>query len=218
MEGRIGSILKIRRADKNDNPKPETRANPIMQHSEINFPGRNAQSKQAARTGYGRSRRKQVPNGKVILLLVLIFAPGASAIRGQEPAAAAQIPAPDASAPTAKNQALPLQHEHRFWDKKNAWLFAGVGASRALDYSSTLNLRRRGDQEILVTNDLVDNHAAFAVVEAAGTAVSIGASYLFHRSGHHKLERWTSIVHIGLATSGAVRNYCLPTAHPNTSP
>jgi len=43
-----------------------------------------------------------------------------------------------------------------------------------LDYSSTLNLRRRGDNEILVTNDLVDNHAAFAVVEAAGTAVSIG--------------------------------------------
>lgn len=218
MEGRIGSILKIRSADKNDNPKPETRANPIMQHSEINLPGRNAQSKHPARTRYERSRRKQLPNGRIILLLVLIFAPGASAIGGQEPAAVAQIPAPDASAPAAKNQAIARQQEHRFWDRKNAWLFAGVGASRALDYSSTLNLRRRGDREILLTNDLVDNHAAFAVVEAAGTAVSIGASYLFHRSGHHKLERWTSIVHIGLATSGAVRNYCLPTAHPKTSP
>ena len=111
---------------------------------------------------------------------------------------------------------MPLRQEHRFWDKKNACLFAGVGALRALDYSSTLNMRRRGDHEILLTNDLVDNHAAFAVVEAAGTAVSIGASYLFHRSGHHKLERWASIVHIGLATSGAGRNYCLPTAHPKT--
>jgi hypothetical protein len=108
--------------------------------------------------------------------------------------------------------------EHRFWDKENDWLFAGVGASRTFDYFSTLNLRRRGDQEILVTNDLVDNHAAFAVVEAVGTGVSIGASYLFHRYGHHKLERWTSIVHFGLATSGAVRNYCLKTAHPRTTP
>jgi hypothetical protein len=27
------------------------------------------------------------------------------------------------------------------------------------------------------------------------------------------LERWTSIVHIGLATTGSVRNYCLKTAH-----
>lgn len=218
MEGRIGSILKIRPEDKNDNPKPETRANPIMQHSEINLPGRNAQSKHPARTRYERARRKQVQNGKIILLLALVFAPGASAIRWQERAATPQIPASDASAPAARNEATPRQQEHRFWDKKNAWLFVGVGASRALDYSSTLNLRRRGDREILLTNDLVDNHAAFAVVEAAGTAVSIGASYLFHRSGHHKLERWTSIVHIGLATSEAVRNYCLPTAHPKTSP
>jgi len=102
---------------------------------------------------------------------------------------------------------------HRFWDKENDWLFAGVGASRTLDYFSTLNLRRRGRQEILITNDAVDNHAAFAVIEAAGTGVSIGASYLFHRYGHHKLERWTSVVHIGLTTGGAIRNYSLKTAH-----
>ena len=157
-------------------------------------------------------------NGKTFVLLALMAVPGASAIRGQEPATAAQIRATSASASPARNQTVPLRHEHRFWDKKNAWLFAGVGASRALDYSSTLNMRRRGDNEILLTNDLVDNHAAFAVVEAAGTAVSIGASYLFHRSGHHKLERWTSIVHIGFATSGAVRNYCLKTANPKTTP
>jgi len=107
--------------------------------------------------------------------------------------------------------------EHRFWDTTNDLLFAGVGASRTLDYFSTLNMRRRGRQEILLTNDIVDNHAAFAVIEAAGTGVSIGVSYLFHHYGHHKLERATSIVHIGLATTGAVRNYCLKTAHPATA-
>jgi hypothetical protein len=102
---------------------------------------------------------------------------------------------------------------HRFWDKENDWLFAGVGASRTLDYFSTLNMRRRGRQEIFLTNDAVDNHAAFAAIEASATGVSIGAAYLFHRYGHHKLERWTSIVHVGLATTGSVRNYCLKTAH-----
>jgi hypothetical protein len=108
--------------------------------------------------------------------------------------------------------------EHRFWDKENDWLFAGVGASRTLDYFSTLNMRRRGRQEIFLTNDVVDNHAGFAAIEASATGVSIGASYLFHRYGHHKLERWTSIVHIGLATTGAVRNYCLKTAHFTVAP
>jgi hypothetical protein len=102
---------------------------------------------------------------------------------------------------------------HRFWDRENDWLFAGVGASRTLDYFSTLNMRRRGRQEIFLTNEAVDNHLAFAAIEASATGVSIGAAYLFHRYGHHKLERWTSIVHFGLATTGSVRNYCLETAH-----
>lgn len=108
----------------------------------------------------------------------------------------------------------PASETHRFWDKENDWLFAGVGASRTLDYFSTLNFRRRGRQEIFLTNDLVDNHAAFAAVEAGATGLSIGMSYIFHHYGHHKLERWTSITHIGLATTGSVRNYCLKTAHP----
>ena len=139
--------------------------------------------------------------------------------------ARAQAPATEAPAaphmvvpPGDKSQSKARPQDHRFWDKENDWLFAGVGASRTLDYFSTLNLRRRGDQEILVTNDLVDDHAAFAVVEAAGTGVSIGASYLFHRYGHHKLERWTSIVHIGLTTAGAARNYSLKSAHPKATP
>ena len=154
-----------------------------------------------------------------ILLFVLVTLCGTQVARAQEP------PAPkvgisvavDSSISKEQIASLP-KREHRFWDKRNDWLFAGVGAARTLDYLSTLNMRRRGRQEILLTNEAVDNHAALVAIEAAGTGVSIGASYLFHRYGHHKLERWTSIVHIGLATTGGVRNYCLKTAHPKSSP
>ena len=141
--------------------------------------------------------------------------------------ASAQVSAPEiatdhrsgAPVPNIALQAdTPKPSSHRFWDRTNDLLFAGVAASRALDYTSTLNMRRRGRQEILLTNDVVDNHPAFAAIEVAGTGVSIGASYLFHRYGHHKLERWTSIVHVTLATSGAIRNYCLKTAHPAPLP
>ncbi len=123
---------------------------------------------------------------------------------------------PSAPAPaSAEKPTTPkAPDEHRFWDTTNDLLFAGIAASRTLDYFSTLNMRRRGRQEILLTNDVVDNHPAFVAVEVAGTGASIGVSYLFHHYGHHKLERWTSIVHIGLATTGSVRNYCLKTAHP----
>jgi hypothetical protein len=72
-------------------------------------------------------------------------------------------------------------------------------------------MRHRGRDEILLSNDVVDNRAGFAAIEAAGTAASIGTSYLFHRSGHHKLERWTSYIHIGVGIGGAIRNYSLKT-------
>jgi hypothetical protein len=162
---------------------------------------------------------KRVLNQRRIAPLVLMAILCASGIRAQEPS----TPKTESSVAvdpsiSGKQSAALLKQEHRFWDKKNAWLFAGIGAARTLDYFSTLNMRRRGRQEILLSNDAVDNHAAFAAIEAAGTSVSIGASYLFHRYGHHKLERWTSIVHISLATTGDVRNYCLKTRHAKAAP
>lgn len=107
----------------------------------------------------------------------------------------------------------PTPAVHRFWDRENDWLFAGVGAGRALDYASTLNLRRRGINEAFLTNAIVDNHPLFAGIEAAATGASIGVSYVFHRTGHHRLERWTSAIHFGIATGGAIRNYALKTPH-----
>ncbi len=151
--------------------------------------------------------------------VVFIFAASAPNLRSQElitsppplikPNALMGTTASSDSATVAASS----RDEHRFWDRKNDWLFAGVAAGRTLDYFSTLNFRRRGHQEVFLTNDIVDNHAGFAVIEAASTGASVGASYIFHHYRHHKLERWTSIVHIGLATSGAVRNYSLKTVH-----
>ena len=150
----------------------------------------------------------------VLLLLTLMFAASAWA---QEPPSAPQptaatqgSPAPPASAP---HEIKFPRETHHFWDKENDWLFAGVGASRTLDYFSTLNFRRRGRDEVFLTNAIVDNHAEFAAIEAGGTGLSIGVSYLFHHYGHHRLERWTSIVHMSVTTVGAVHNYCLKTAH-----
>jgi len=134
----------------------------------------------------------------------------------EQASAPVAAPAPLTGAPTEERPSPPASSPetppiHRFWDRKNDWLFAGVGAGRALDYASTLNLRRRGVDEAFLTNSVVDNRPLFAGIEAAATAASIGVSYVFHRTGHHRLERWTSIVHFGVATGGAIRNYALET-------
>jgi hypothetical protein len=132
-----------------------------------------------------------------------------------QPAGSA-APADQQKAPeAAKPPAPPAAYVHNFWDRENDWLFAGVAAGRALDYASTLNLRRRGINEVFLTNSIVDNHPLFVGIEAAATGASIGVSYIFHATGHHRLERWTSIVHFGVATGGAIRNYALKTPHPS---
>ena len=131
-----------------------------------------------------------------------------------QPAGSAN-PADQKKSSVAAKAANPLAPGvHRFWDRENDWLFAGVGAGRALDYASTLNLRRRGINEVFLTNSIVDNHPLFGGIEVAATAASVGVSYLFHRTGHHRLERWSSAIHFGVATGGAIRNYALKTPHP----
>jgi hypothetical protein len=128
-------------------------------------------------------------------------------------------PSQQSETPTGQNApiAKPVKPAvHKFWDTENILLFAGVGAARGLDYASTLNIRRRGINEALLTNAIVDDHPEFAAIEAATTAASVGLSYIFHATGHHRLERWTSYVHIGVTVAGAARNYALKTPHAGT--
>jgi len=123
-------------------------------------------------------------------------------------------PEPKSSQPafpgTTRETKLPV---HNFWDKENDWLFAGVAVSRALDYTSTRNMLARGREELLIPDDVVNSRAGFPALEAAGAATSVGLSYIMHHYRHHKLERWVSIVHIGVTSFGAAHNYALKSQH-----
>jgi len=140
--------------------------------------------------------------------VVLVLAMGAAPVRliaqqdGEQPRVQAKSPLPT-------HASQPLRSPHRFFDKTNLMLFAGVAAVRALDYTSTRHFRSLGHNEVLLSNNIVDNKPLFAGIEVAGAALSIGLSYWLHRTGHHKLERWVSIVHIGAGAFGDIHNYSL---------
>jgi len=141
-------------------------------------------------------------------------------------AAAQQVTIPEnlrASEPSAHSATPPVIVEsatkpdalvHRFWDRTNIFLFSGVSIFRGLDYASTRNMQARGREEILLPDDVVNNSAGFAGLEAAASATSVGLSYWMHRTGHHKLERWVSITHLSVTAFGAARNYALKSKHP----
>ena len=129
------------------------------------------------------------------------------------PASVAALPAVSRAFPAPALAQRPLPPTHAFWDRENLLLFGGVGVMRALDYSSTYNMLRRGREEILLPDDVVKNHAGFAALEVAASATSIGISYVFHHYRHHTMERWVSIVHMSVTGFGAARNYGLKTKH-----
>ena len=125
-------------------------------------------------------------------------------------AAAQSLPAPAAKRPApARAVAQARAAPHHFFDRANLALFAGVAAVRVLDFTSTEHFRERGHNEVLLTNSIVDNKPLFAVIEAAGFAASVAVSYWLYRRGHYRLERWVSILHIGVAAAGDIHNYAL---------
>jgi hypothetical protein len=146
----------------------------------------------------------------IIILVCFCFAQSARAQSVSEHDSSAPHRESDAAMPVSSaNKPAPMPH--RFWDRTNLALFSGIAVTRAMDYASTRNFQARGRQEILLPDEVVNNSAGFASLEAAGTMTSIGISYLLHRTGHHTLERWMSIGHIGVTAFGDIRNYSLKT-------
>ena len=99
---------------------------------------------------------------------------------------------------------LPEAPSHRFWDKENSVLFATSAAFSTADFVITRNNLRNGGQELNpVTRVFAGSTAGLAVNFAGEAAGVVAVSYLFHKTGHHKLERAVSLVNIG-SSAGAV--------------
>ena len=93
---------------------------------------------------------------------------------------------------------------HRFWDKENRALFAANALLSSADFAVTRSNLQTGGTELNPVARVFGRSTAGLAVNFAGQTVSIVAiSYMFHRFGHHKLERLTSIVNLG-ASGGAV--------------
>jgi len=105
--------------------------------------------------------------------------------------------------PTAARTILPeVPGQHRFWDRENFAFFGAVAASSAADFAATrANLENGGKELNPVVRPLARSTAGLAVNFTGKTAGVIGLSYFFHKTGHHKLERLTSMVNIGASTT-----------------
>lgn len=125
------------------------------------------------------------------------------------PSLLAQGPAPEVPTPSvevaSKFQSRGVMDgSHRFWDKQNGVLFITAGALNTADFAVTRMNLQGGGQEL---NPLVRiwgrSSSGLALNFAGGTVGMISLSYIFHKTGHHKLERAVPTFNIASA-AGAV--------------
>jgi hypothetical protein len=121
-----------------------------------------------------------------------------STVVGTEPAAAAMTPSPAPMPFVTATQPVKRPEAHAFWDRENRLLFIGVGASATADFFTTrANLAHGGKELNPVTRILSGSTPGLAANFALETSGVMAVSYLFHKTGHHTLERLTSVVNIG---------------------
>jgi hypothetical protein len=97
-----------------------------------------------------------------------------------------------------------LRETHPFWDRENKILFAACGALATADFFTThANLASGGRELNPITRVFSGSTPGLATNFAMETAGVIGLSYVFHKTGHHKLERIASIVNMS-GSAGAV--------------
>jgi hypothetical protein len=100
--------------------------------------------------------------------------------------------------------AAPGETSHRFWDRENTILFSAVGAAATADFFTTrANLASGGRELNPLTRVFTSSTPLLAANFGLETAGVIGLSYMWHKTGHHKLERLTSLLDIG-GSAGAV--------------
>jgi hypothetical protein len=92
---------------------------------------------------------------------------------------------------------LPEAPSHRFWDRENSFLFATSAAFNAADFVITRDNLSHGGRELNpITRVFAGSTTGLAVNFAGETAGVVALSYFFHQTGHHKLERFVSMVNI----------------------
>ena len=97
-----------------------------------------------------------------------------------------------------------LGAEHRFLDPQNRVLFIAATALNGADFAVTRANLQGGGKELNPLVRVFGRSTAGLAANFAGESLgSIGLSYFFHKTGHHKLERAVSLVNIG-GSAGAV--------------
>ena len=117
---------------------------------------------------------------------------------------------------SAQELALPDAPSHKFFDRQNTAAFAALGGLIAADAVATQRLTNSAvAQEAnplwrpLVRQGWQGEMAASAL----GYSAALGVAYTFHKTGHHKIERWANWLTVAMEVGNDVRSLYVARSH-----
>jgi hypothetical protein len=101
---------------------------------------------------------------------------------------------------SAQELTLPEAPSHKFLDRQNKVAFATLAALVATDAVQTQRLTNSGaahEANPLWSPLVKQGWPGEMAASAMGYGAALGMAYTFHKTGHHKMERWANWVAAG---------------------
>lgn len=116
---------------------------------------------------------------------------------------------------SAQELTLPDAPSHKFFDRQNKVAFASLGALVAVDAVMTQRLTNSGvahEANPLWRPLVKQGWPGEMAASALGYSAALGMAYTFHKTGHHKMERWANWVTIAVEAGNVGHSFAVAAA------
>jgi hypothetical protein len=117
---------------------------------------------------------------------------------------------------SAQQLTLPDAPSHKFFDRQNTVAFATLGGLIAIDAVATQRLTNSGvayEANPLWRPIVKQGWQGEMAASALGYSAALGVAYTFHKTGHHKLERWANWLTVAMEAGNDAHNLLVVRSH-----
>ncbi len=107
---------------------------------------------------------------------------------------------------------LPEVPSHKFLDRQNKIAFASLGALVAVDAVMTQRLTNSGvahEANPLWRPLVKQGWPGEMAASALGYSAALGMAYTFHKTGHHKMERWANWITVAVEAGNVGHSFAV---------
>jgi len=117
---------------------------------------------------------------------------------------------------SAQPWTLPEAPSHKFFDRQNTVAFAALGGLIAVDAFTTQRLTNSGaahEANPLWRPLVKQGWQGEMAASALGYTAALGAAYTFHKTGHHKMERWANWLTVAMEAGNDAHSFLVARSH-----